>query len=336
MAESPRVEGRGLAVRPRRDGAARGREAVLEQRRRVAGGLGVVGETGRLGAGVEQRVEDRAVQLATARAGEALLHGAAAQLVAEAREPVVDDDQAPLLALGQGGGAVGAEAALEHRDLRPAGDDAHHLERRAGGGREPRGPGEHGVAHGRRRALQAGADRLRDEEGVAARRRVERIRVAADARELADRVAAERRQLDAPRPARGDPGRRAAQRVVGGQLVVAERDHAAASRPIRCAARGTSAGRASPRRPSARPRPRRPWATRGPARRARRRRRRCARARAGPRRGAARRRRRCRGRGRAVGRRPGRRRRPTARGPRPRWRRRSSPPGSSCRCRPRR
>ena len=225
MRQDPAVEGGGLPVGPGRYRPTRRREPVLEQGGRVACGLGVVGQARGLGADVQQRLEHRPVELAAARAGQALFDGPAPELVAKADVAVVHHHrQAALLALGDRAGALLTEAVLEHGELGAGRDHAHHLQRRAGRRREPRRPRQHGVADRRGRPLQPGTDRLGHEEGVARRRLVQSGDVAAVAGQLAHGLQAQRRQLHPPRAAGRDRGGHPPDRVVGGELVVAEGD----------------------------------------------------------------------------------------------------------------
>jgi hypothetical protein len=139
--------------------------------------LGVVGQPRRLVPGRHHQMgEDLAVQLDAPAGGNGPLHRQAGQLVAEA-------ETATLAAEHPGGDAlvdgrrVGPGDRLQERRLDAVGHDRGGVERATGHRREPAGPGEHGVAHGRRHLPAGGAEHLGDEERVAAGGVVEAVGV---------------------------------------------------------------------------------------------------------------------------------------------------------------
>jgi hypothetical protein len=107
------------------------------------------------------------VQLDAPAGGDGPLHRQAGQLVAEA-------EAATLAAEHPGGNAlvhgrrVGPGDRLQERRLDAIGHDRGGVERAPRHRREPAGPGEHGVADGRRHLPAGGAEHLGDEEEVAA------------------------------------------------------------------------------------------------------------------------------------------------------------------------
>ena len=112
---------------------------------------------------------------------------------------------------------------LQERQRRTGGEHAHQLRHRPRRVREARGAREHRVAHTRGRAPRATGQRLADEQRVAARDRAQRRRVDLRAREQRDRLDAQALQLEAMRATSRRRGQRPTQRMVGADLVVAER-----------------------------------------------------------------------------------------------------------------
>ena len=164
-----------------------GREPA--DRLQVAGAARVVGEAGGVvDARALELLEHLEVELAAARGGDRLLHGAAGEVVAEGDRLA--------LQVQQPGTQAGVEraATLEQPQLGVAGDDRGELDRLAGAVVERRD------AVADRRAGRR--ERLRDEERVAAGERVQVGRVAA--RELAHGLRGQRPRLDP-----GDAGQRA-------------------------------------------------------------------------------------------------------------------------------
>ncbi len=166
-AQRPGVLGGGLAVGPQRGGPlARGR-GVPQHRVAVAGGLGVVGQPGGVGAGGVERRQGPAVQRDPAVRRQRLLDGHAGDLVAEADAvALADQDARGEAALELGHGLAGH--GLEQRQLGTLGQDRDRVEQLAGARVEPGGPGQDRVAHRVGHERAARGEHLGDEERVAA------------------------------------------------------------------------------------------------------------------------------------------------------------------------
>ena len=176
-----------LAVRAGRRRLPPRRGTVGQDGRDVAGLDGVVHEPGEV-ARTPPRAAPRppAVQGAPAQRGEALLDGAAGQLVAEREAVVADLQHALLLGLGQRVEPV-AEQLPGQLELDGRGHDGQLLDRVAARRVEPADPGQHGVGDGGRHGDPRRGERLGDVERVAAGQGVQRGGVAPAARRRARR-----------------------------------------------------------------------------------------------------------------------------------------------------
>ena len=154
------------------------------------------------------------------------------------------------------------EQRLDQRGLDArghGGGKAHDGLRR---GAEPRETREHEILHAVRHALRAMAQQFADEQRVAARRpRAARWRTASRRGRARSTAPADKGSSAQPRDEAGRQlAEQPAQRMRGRHLVVAPRQHQQSSARGRCGGPGISANRAWRRRPSARPRTRRPRA----------------------------------------------------------------------------
>ena len=242
----------------------RGRRAA-RARRCVAGSpASTAWWTSRAGIDVpaQERVEHAPVQLGAAPAGERLLDHAPGELVPEANDAAFDDRAARAPRTRR---ARPARPGLAHEpQLGRARHDRDELERRARVRGELARTGEHRIAHRRRRQLAAGGDRLGDEERVAAGDGVQLVGAA-----LRPAPATASRESGGTCTRRTAVGREraehAVQRVVGDQLVVAEREHDQRGQLLDPAPQERQARRGTRRPPSGRPRRSTPSAARAPA-----------------------------------------------------------------------
>ena len=183
-----------LAVRLERGRAARGHERVLAHDLLVGGRLGVVHDVGRVRVRGEQCREHRGVQAAAAQRRKAGQHRVPRELVAEPHVGAVQLQQLAPLRLLRGGGPAG-QHAVEHVGAHPVRHHRHQLHEAARGVVEPRHARDHRLRHRRRRLLRVPrGHQLGHVERVAAGGRVDHVAVVA--RELADRGARQRRELD--------------------------------------------------------------------------------------------------------------------------------------------
>ena len=114
-----------------------------------------------------------------------------------------------------------------------AGTTASMVQQRPGGLRQPRHPGQHGLAHRGGQPLLLGGEQLGDEERVAAGRGVHAQARSRVARQLRDRVAPTAgRARSAPRPAPADRPAPAAAARPRRHLVVAIGEHQQRAQPL--------------------------------------------------------------------------------------------------------
>ena len=156
-----------LAVRAGRRRLPPRRGTVGQDGRDVTGLDGVVDEPGEV-AGIRraQRLDRPQVQGAPAQRGEALLDGAAGELVAEREAVVADLQHALLLGLGQGVEPL-AEQLPGQPELDGRGHDGQLLDRVAARRVEPADPGQHRVGDGGRHGDPRRGEGLGDVERVA-------------------------------------------------------------------------------------------------------------------------------------------------------------------------
>jgi len=208
-----------LPIRPERGRLSRRHERVFGDDVLVARAFGVMHDVGRVGLRGEERREDLGVQAAPRRDGDARSDRIARELVPEAHVSRLDGEQLPALRLLGGAGPARYDRVEDRRRHSP-GHERDQLDEAPRPIVEPRCASEDRVRN-RRRQLRLGARReqLGHVEGVAARRGVDIVGVAA--RERDDRRLRQRRELD-------EDGRVVTQRTDGGAEWMRRRDLARA------------------------------------------------------------------------------------------------------------
>jgi len=216
-----------FAMRARRDRVVSRVEPVSHDRIGVAGRPGVMRQSSRTRLAARERAQHGPVEVPAPRSREGFLNRPPRQLVTEADQVVVDGEQATAFALGEPGMERLSRrcALLQERQRGTGGEHAHQLRHRPRRVGEARGTRENRVPHTRGRAARATGQRLANEERVAARDRAQRRRIDLRAREQSDRLDAQALQLQPLRATSRRRGQRPTQRMVGADLIVAERHH---------------------------------------------------------------------------------------------------------------
>ena len=210
-----------LAVRAEPGRLRGGNRRVDQHGFPVTGLVGVVGQARRVGAGPGgQPGPHPRVQSGPAPGRDRLLDGEPGELVPEPDALAVDEQQPGPQQLFD---VTGKQ--VEQMQLGPVGHDGRDVERLAGRRAEARRAGEYGVAHGWRYRIIAIGQDLRDEEGVAAGRRVDAFRVETVRRgQLGDGGAGQwRNGQPVHRARRGEIAEDHPELVITVDLVVAER-----------------------------------------------------------------------------------------------------------------
>ena len=219
------VVGQGLG-----EGAGRGRlpgrgQAVADDRRRVAGPVGVVGQPRQLDLGVAgQGGQDLPVAGDPGGGRELALDRPAGQLVPEPDVPGVGLQHAVPLGLVQRRQPV-AEQLLGQPPLDLAGHRGQQLQGPPGGLAQPGQPGQHRVPDGGRHLDPGVGQHLGHEEGVAGGRRQHGGRVGVAAGQLLDRAGRQGPQVKPPHLLMGESGQDPVQGVLAAQLVLAVGEH---------------------------------------------------------------------------------------------------------------